>query len=581
MTMRAFLIGCLLVGCSTPKRLDLDRSPDHGGAQPASVLAAMRAELDRSVAELQARGDPPPYYIAYEAVDRRAVNIEAEFGALLDSDDTQSREFDVDIRVGSPKLDNTHALRGRDVRGSGSRWFGGARRLPIEDDTAALRMALWLATDERYKEATERLVKVKSEHAIDAPDDDLSDDFTEDKPTSFVGAPATLDVDRGAWEARVKLLSAAFRARLEILESKVQFVVTAETHYLATSQGATLQRGTPHARLVLTVQAKADDGMDLQLTDTVDASSPIKLPDDATLQSRAKSLADRIVALRTAPLAEPYVGPAILDGRAASVFFHETFGHRIEGHRQKDDQEGQTFAKKIGERVMPEFIDVWDDPMVRSLNGVELNGWYPFDDEGIAAQKATLVDKGVLRGFLMSRAPTRGFTHSNGHGRRAPGLEVVARQANLVVDPARVRPVADLKKMLLAEVKKQGKPYGLRFADVEGGYTTTARADIQAFKVRPTVVYRVLPDGREELVRGVDLEGTPLTALSTILAAGNDFAVFNGYCGAESGWVPVSAASPSLLVGQMEVAHKPKGYERPPILPPPAFSPTAPTGGQK
>ena len=279
-------------------------------------------------------------------------------------------------------------------------------------------------------------------------------------------------------------------------------------------------------------------------------------------------------------MGEPYVGPAILDGRAASVFFHETFGHRVEGHRQNDDQEGQTFARKIGERIMPDFINVWDDPTVRTLNGTELNGYYPFDNEGTLARRVSLVENGVLKGFLMSRAPARGFNHSNGHGRRASGQDVVARQANLVVDPTREHTPQDLKNMLLAEGKRQGKPYGLRFADVEGGYTTTARADIQAFRVRPVVVYRVFPDGREELVRGVDLEGTPLTSLSTILAEGNDVAVFNGFCGAESGWVPVSAASPSLLVGQMEVAHKNKGYDKPPILPPPGALP-APKGGAK
>jgi predicted Zn-dependent protease len=436
---------------------------------------------------------------------------------------------------------------------------------------------MWLATDERYKNAAERLVKVQAERAINAADDDTSDDFSADPPGTFVGASATLDLDRRTWEERVKALSAAFRQRPEIIEANVELSASAETHYLTSSEGASLQRGGTHARLVFTAQSKADDGMDLQLQDTVDASSFARLPDQSTLLARVQSLVDRVVALRSAPVAEPYVGPAILDGRAAAVFFHETFGHRVEGHRQKDDQEGQTFAKKIGERVMPDFIDVWDDPTVRTLNGTELNGYYPFDDEGIAAQKASLVDKGILKGFLMSRAPTRGFSHSNGHGRRASGQDVVARQANLVVDPARVHTKEDLKKMLLAEVKKQGKPYGLRFADVEGGYTTTARADIQAFKVRPVVVYQVFPDGHEELVRGVDLEGTPLTSLSTILAAGNDFAVFNGFCGAESGWVPVSAASPSLLVGQMEVAHKQKASDKPPILPPPSFFPHAST----
>jgi TldD protein len=570
--MRVWIVAFMLVGCSTPRRLDLDRTPATGGAAPTAILAAMRAELDRSMAELKSRGDPPPYFAAYEVVDRRTVNVSAEFGALLRSDDSRTRDLDVDVRVGDPKLDSSHALRERDPYSSLARRFGKATRMPIEDDAAALRTALWLATDERYKAAAERLVKIQSERAIDAPDDDAADDFSTDPPGVFVGTPATISVDRSAWEKQVKALSAVFRRRPDILEAKVELVVSAETRYLASSEGASLQNGATHARLVVTAQAKADDGMDVQLADTVDASSVDKLPDDSTLRGRVEALVDRIVALRSAPAAEPYVGPAILDGRAASVFFHETFGHRVEGHRQKDDEEGQTFAKKIGTRVMPEFIDVWDDPTVRTLNGIELNGWYPFDDEGIPAQRATLVEKGILKGFLMSRSPTRGFTHSNGHGRRSPGQAVVARQANLVVDASRVRSVRDLKTMLLDEVKKQAKPYGLRFAEVEGGYTTTASADIQAFRVRPVVVYREYPDGREELVRGVDLEGTPLASLATILAAGNDFAVFNGYCGAESGWIPVSAASPSLLIGQVEVARKQKAHDKPPILAAPTFA---------
>jgi TldD protein len=588
---RVWIALLLAAGCTTSKpaavaatsvaaepiHLELDRAPARARAAPAPLLAAMRAELDRSFAELKSRSDPPPYFLAYEVVDSRGVAISAEFGAVLQSDDYRTRELDVDIRVGDPKLDNTHSLRDMS---RGARRSGRATHLPVEDDPAALRAAMWLATDESYEDAAERLVKVKSERAIDAAEDDASDDFSADALSTTVEAPAAIDLDTRAWEQRVRSLSGVFRLHPEILEAKVELAASAQTHYLTSSEGATLQRGSTHVRLIFTVQAKADDGMDLQLTDTMDVSSTSKLPDEPTLAARARALAERIGALRAAPVAEPYVGPAILDGRAASVFFHETFGHRVEGHRQKNDREGQTFARKVGERVMPDFIDVWDDPTAFTLNGIELNGFYPFDDEGIPAQRTSLVDKGILMGFLMSRAPVRGFNHSNGHGRRASGQDVVARQANLVVVPATSHTTQDLKQMLLSEVKRQGKPYGLRFADVEGGYTTTARADIQAFKVRPLVVYRVLPDGREELVRGVDLEGTPLTALSTILAAGNDFAVFNGFCGAESGWVPVSAASPSLLVGQMEVAHTGKGYAKPPLLPPPPLPPPA-IGGAK
>jgi predicted Zn-dependent protease len=282
-------------------------------------------------------------------------------------------------------------------------------------------------------------------------------------------------------------------------------------------------------------------------------------------------------ALRKAPPADPYIGPAILEGKAAGVFFHEIFGHRVEGHRQKNEEEGQTFAKKIGEPVMPSFVSVYDDPTLAQLGGVDLNGFYRFDDEGVPAQRATLVGDGILRGFLLSRSPTRGFSESNGHGRRQEGRTIVSRQGNLVVEPKVAVPVEDLRRRLRDEARRQGKPYGLLFRDISGGFTNTARGGPQAFKVLPILVYRVWVDGRaDELVRGVDLVGTPLSALSRIIASADDYQTFNGYCGAESGFVPVSATSPSLLVEQIEIERRDKGSDKPPVLPAPALAPRAP-----
>lgn len=575
------LVLVLVAGCSTPKRLELDRTPARGGADASPVLRTLQTALDRSFAQLKTLGDPPPYFMAYQITETHSATISAELGALLASDTNDQRSLDVDVRVGDPKLDNTHSLRDKDSFAALGRRSGRAASAPLEDDPDALRAALWLATDERYKEAVERLVKIKSERAIEAADEDNSDDFSVDKPGTFVAAPAQLELERATWESNVRDISRIFRSRPEVLEGKVDLQVSAETRYMASSEGALLQRAGTHARVIMSVSAKADDGMELSLVDTADASTISKLPSKSELETRAKNLVAQLTTLRAAPVADPYVGPAILDGRAASVFFHETFGHRVEGHRQKDDDEGQTFAKKINHPVMPEFIDVWDDPTLRSLNGVELNGFYPFDDEGIAGQRVSLVNKGILSGFLMSRSPARGFNHSNGHGRRSPGQATVGRQANLVVDPAKVYTPEKLKQMLLDEVSKQKKPYGLRLAEVTGGYTTTSRGQIQAFKVSPVIVYRIYPDGREELVRGVDLEGTPLTSLETIVAAGNDFSVFNGFCGAESGWLPVSASSPSLLLGQLEVARKEKSHDKPPILPPPGFEPVTARAGAR
>jgi predicted Zn-dependent protease len=222
---------------------------------------------------------------------------------------------------------------------------------------------------------------------------------------------------------------------------------------------------------------------------------------------------------------------------------------------------------------MPDWITVYDDPTIASLNKTLVNGFYRFDDQGVLAQRASLVDAGVLKGFVMSRDPLIGFPESNGHGRHEPGLPAVSRQGNLVVEASRSVPDAQLKAMLIEEIKRQRKPYGMMFTDISGGFTNTQRFLPQSFKVNPVMAYRVYPDGREELVRGVDIEGTPLIALGSILAAGRTVEVFNGMCGAESGWVPVSASAPSLLLSQLEVARSDAAIgSSSPTLPPPSIT---------
>jgi len=281
-------------------------------------------------------------------------------------------------------------------------------------------------------------------------------------------------------------------------------------------------------------------------------------------------MVETLLALVKAPVADPYTGPAILSGRSGAVFFHEIFGHRIEGQRQKNEDEAQTFKKKVNQSVLPEFLSVYSDPTVKTLAGTDLVGYYPYDDEGVKARRVTVVDKGILRNFLMSRTPIEGFDRSNGHGRRQQGFHVVARQSNLIVESTKQVSHTELKRLLIEQVKAADKPYGLFFDDIEGGFTFTQRMLPNAFNVLPTIVYRIYPDGKEELVRGVDLIGTPLIAFSKIVAADDQTAVFNGVCGAESGWVPVSATSPGLLISQIEVQRKEKSQERLPFLPSPS-----------
>jgi predicted Zn-dependent protease len=553
-----------------PRIVRVDPMSGGGAIKPAG-LAALEQELQRGMHDLGGKGKPAPYYIAYEVHDRNDVTVAASYGALVQSSVRKSRILDADVRVGDYKLDSTHTLRSNDFDFS-SVTTGHPVALPLSDDAAALKTVAWRETDRRYNEAAERLVKIRTQRSLKVADEDPSDDFSREKPASYLGTPATLSIDVPAWEQRIRALSARFRGQPDILDSGVTLQATSLTRWLVNSEGTMVQTGRNYVRVYLEANARADDGMELERFETFDAEAVDGLGSNADMEKAADAIISDLRALRKAPLADPYIGPAILEGRAAGVFFHEIFGHRVEGHRQKNEEEGQTFAKKIGEPIMPAFVSVYDDPTLARLGGADLNGFYRFDDEGVAAQRATLVSDGVLRGFLLSRSPTRGFARSNGHGRRQEGRAIVSRQGNLIVEPKRSIPVNELRELLRAEAKRQGKLYGLSFRDISGGFTNTQRGGPQAFKVLPILVYRVWVDGRpDELVRGVDLVGTPLAALSRIIAASDDYQTFNGYCGAESGFVPVSATSPSLLVQQIEVERRDKGNDKPPLLPAPAL----------
>ena len=313
--------------------------------------------------------------------------------------------------------------------------------------------------------------------------------------------------------------------------------------------------------------------MDLTASDTFEAEDPSGLPKDAEVMAAVNRVGKDLKNLLNAPLVDPFVGPAILSGRASGVFFHEIFGHRIEGHRQRDETDGQTFTKSVNTKVLPEFLSVVFDPTKKSMAGMDLNGTYLYDDEGVKARRVPLVENGILKTFLMSRSPIKGFPQSNGHGRNNPARKSYPASRTCLSNPRRRFRTRKLREMLIEEIKRQGKPYGLYFQNITGGFTFTGRRGLQAFKVIPLVVYRVYADGKpDELVRGVDIVGTPLASFSRIIATSDKPEVFNGYCGAESGSVPVSAVSPAILVSEIEIQKKEKGNDRPPLLPAPMLT---------
>jgi TldD protein len=551
-------------------------APNDSNAKPSPAFTAMKVELDRSMKVLGTL-DPPAYYIGYTLTDSQRATISGSNGALLQSDENRNRWLEVSVRTGSYDLDDTHKVDGKQMPDGGP-----GSSAPLDDDPDVLRRAIWLETDKQYRAAAEALIKIKTGKEVKVQTmEGNAPDFSREKPQEYTGPWVSFTLDRKPWEQRVRDYTAYFRQSPAVINSIVTFTALAENTVQLTSEGTQLQFGQIRYRLELFIQGKASDGMDINRYYNFDWVNPADAPDDKAVLAASAQLRKEMEGLVVSPLNDPTVGPALLTGRAAAVFFHEVFGHRAEGHRQKDVNEGQTFAKKVNEQILPDFLSVVDDPTLKKLGKQDLLGYYQYDDEGVIGERTVLVDHGVLKNFEMSRSPLVGFPHSNGHGRRQLGAVPVSRQGNLIVESNKAVSNAELRAKLVELIKQQNKPYGLLIDDIAGGFTFTGRGQPQAFQVEPLVVYKVFPDGRpDELVRGVDIVGTPLAALTKIVATGDTQEVFNGYCGAESGYVPVSAAAPAILTSELEVQKKQTSTDRPPILPPPAHDP-AKSGGQR
>jgi predicted Zn-dependent protease len=534
------------------------------GAASDPVLKAMQTEIARATAEL-GKTEQPPYYLSYTVYDQDFVVLVGAYGSLLTNAAVQRRYADVNMRVGAPELDNTHGQSRPSGVNSGS--------LPLGNDGDAIARVLWELTDREYKRAVPSLLNVRTNTAVRAEEEDKSPDFSKEKPQTHIGeVEAAAPFDRAVWEGEIKRLSAVFRKYPEVYYATVMIQVQRSNSRMVSSEGSAIVSPSSSVRLIMEAQTRAEDGMDLLRVETFQAPAASGLPSETELTGKIEKMAADLIALRKAPVAEPYDGPAILSGRAAAVFFHEVLGHRLEGHRQRDEEEGQTFTKKIGQEVLPKFLSVTDDPTTHELAGMKLAGAYEFDNEGEPSRRVEVIKDGVLKNFLMSRMPIKDFSQSNGHGRNQPGRMPTGRQGNLIVTSTQTVPETEMRQKLIDEVKKQGKPYGLYFDDIQGGFTLTTRALPQAFQVLPVLVYKVYADGRpDELVRGVDIVGTPLAALTRILTTGDQPKVFNGVCGAESGQVPVAAVAPSMLFSEMEVQKRAHEHERPPLLPPPGF----------
>ena len=535
------------------------------------ILGALRDEMGRSMKKLRVPGEDGPYFIRYLVRDYDNYDLSARFGALYEDSYQHVRQGAVEVRVGSYQFDNTaddSAEKLFDIDDFDR--YEPPMFAPMDDDVDAMRATMWLQTDARYKQALAALHKKRGARVTKMVEDEKMASFSREKTARAVDPPVVLNLDRAAWSERLRRVSALFKSYPEIFDSQVKLSADHQTRYLLTSEGTELVSERLIYSLQLLATARAADGLLINHFKSVYGASEAELPDEAALATLAGQLASEIKRLRDAPMLDPYNGPAILLPEAAGVFFHEALGHRLEGERQNDTKEGATYKGQIGKPILPSFVSVLDDPTLDKVGKVSLNGHYHFDDEGVVARPVILVDHGVLRNYLKSRTPVKGSLESNGHGRSEGTLDPIGRMANTIVRSDKVVPYATLKEMLLEEIRRQKKAFGLIIADISGGQTNTTTYDFQAFKGMPRVVYRVDgKTGEETLVRGVEFVGTPIGSLNRIVAASDQTAVFNGFCGAESGYVPVSTVAPALLISEIELQRTRRALERPPLLPAP------------
>jgi len=530
------------------------------------VLQAMEDELMRSLEKLKLEGYETPYFISYQIKDNEYYSIKGKYGAIASSENDRIRRLFVDVRVGNYDFDNS--IKGRSGGGAP---FHDASDVPVDNDPDAIRAALWQATDLAYKGALTQYFNKKANNVREIKDTN-SKSFTREKSHNYYGPELNLTFNPGEWKDKIREISSVYKNYKELTNADIVITAQKETVYFINTEGTSYIRDEVLYSIDAQVTTRAEDGKVISNYRNLYYVSPKQIPSVKEIKAIVNEMVKETLVMRSAEVLSPVSVPALLEPEAAGVVFHEAIGHRLEGERQIDDNEGQTFKEKVGEEIIPTFLSIIDDPSMKNFNGTHLMGYYPFDDQGVPGERVVLVEKGILRNFLLSRTPVNGFERSNGHGRASYGRAPIARMSNTIIESDTEYSKEKLKELLIEEVKRQNKPFGLLIKRMKGGETNTSSYNFQAYRATPVAIYKVDPKtGEETPVRDVEIVGTPLVSINKIIATGDDYSVFNGFCGAESGYIPVSTVAPSILVSEIELQRKSSKKEKLPLLPPPFF----------
>lgn len=536
------------------------------------MLDFLKGELKSQMTTLQ-KGEYAPYYMNYRVIDNYTRTIRSAIGATVSTDEEKQIIFIPQIRIGSPEFDNFHESQ----NGVAINRFSGAPTIllpaDLQNGLEAMREIIREEVNGRYRFAVTSYERATAKKGVQIENEDKSPDFTKAKAEKYF-EPALkrerVDLDTKAWADQLNKYSALLTENKDIINANTTLTYRIWRKYFVSTEGAEIAENRTYAILSVRATTMADDGMELPLNTSYFAYFPDELPSPEVIMNDLKNLSAKLSELKVAPLVQPYTGPALLSGSASGVFFHEIFGHRIEGQKMKSERDGQTFKNMVGQSVLPAALSVYCDPTMKKYHGNPLNGYYIFDDQGVRGERVEVVKDGILKNFLMTRTGLDGFPRSNGHARAEFEYDPTSRQSNLIIETNNYKTDAQLRQLLIDEAKKQDKEYGYFFKTVTGGFTQTGRAGANSFNVTPLEVYRIYVDGRpDELVRGVDLIGTPLSMFSNIEYAGGEFEIFTGTCGASSGNVPVTAISPTIFVNKVELQKKAKPTVTPALLPRP------------